>query len=274
MTDIYPAITQTGSEDLLPSTNDGLSLEGVSARRGSKMVLTNVGMHAPGGAITALIGPNGAGKSSIIAAILGLLPITNGRLRLHGADVHAMDRLQRAQAFGYVPQRTRLFAPMPVSQVVAMGRYAFGGSWFGPNHHRAAVRDALEMVDAGHLAARPFTELSAGESQRVLVARALVGGARTLLLDEPTSSLDIGHALVLLKLLKRLAHSGHTILIALHHFDQVEHVADHTILLHHGILLCAGTAKEVLSHTHITTAFGVVRHDHHGSTFRLAEDSA
>ena len=227
-------------------------------------------MQAPGGAITALIGPNGAGKSSIISTILGLLPISTGRLRLHGVDVLTMGRLQRAQTFGYVPQRTRLFAPMPVSHVVAMGRYAHGGSWFGPNNQHAAVRDALAMVDAEHLAQRPFNELSAGESQRVLVARALVGGARTLLLDEPTSSLDIGHSLILLKLLKRLAHSGHTILIALHHFDQVEYVADHTILLHNGIVLGNGTAKDVLNSTHITTAFGVMRH---GSTFRLTEEA-
>ncbi len=270
MTDPHSLTTNHSTDALTPSSNDGLCLEGISARRNNKLVLSNVSMQAPGGAITALIGPNGAGKSSIISTILGLLPISTGRLRLHGVDVLTMGRLQRAQTFGYVPQRTRLFAPMPVSHVVAMGRYAHGGSWFGPNNQHAAVRDALAMVDAEHLAQRPFNELSAGESQRVLVARALVGGARTLLLDEPTSSLDIGHSLILLKLLKRLAHSGHTILIALHHFDQVEYVADHTILLHNGIVLGNGTAKDVLNSTHITTAFGVMRH---GSTFRLTEEA-
>jgi iron complex transport system ATP-binding protein len=268
------SIINNASDGFIPSVNDGLSIIGLSARRGNKNVLTNVSLHAPGGSITALIGPNGAGKSSVIAAVLGLLPISSGTMHLHGVDVLSMSRLPRAKSFGYVPQRSQLLAPMPVNHVVAMGRYAHGAAWFGPNRHGAVVRDALDSVDAGHLAQRPFNQLSAGEAQRVLMARAIAGDARTLLLDEPTSSLDIGHALELLKLLKRLAHSGYTIIIALHQFDHVERIANRTILLHQGIVLCDGTSQQVLTSSHITTAFGVVRHEQQGSVFRLSEDPA
>ncbi len=263
---------QTDSDMVPASSNDGLSLQDVSVLRGKKTVLSHIALHAASGEITALIGPNGAGKSSVINAVLGLLPVSSGLIRLHGVDVLKMDRMQRARSFGYVPQRTQLIAPLPVMQVVAMGRYANGGSWFGPVTQNASIKDALELVDAGHLAKRVFNELSAGEAQRVLVARALTGGARTLLLDEPTASLDMGHALELLKLLQRLARNGHTIIIALHQLDDVQRIADHAILLHNGIILCDGSPASVLGSSHLTTAFGVVRSPDGGISFRIAGD--
>lgn len=264
--------TSTNSDMVPPSRNDGLFLHDVSVQRGKQTVLSHVTFQATSGEITALIGPNGAGKSTIIAAVLGLIPVATGSIRLHGVDVLTMERMQRARSFGYVPQRTQLMAPMPVMQVVGMGRYANGGSWFGPVTQNSAIKDALDQVDAGHLAKRLFNELSAGEAQRVLVARALTGGARTLLLDEPTSSLDMGHALELLKLLQRLARKGHTIIIALHQLDEVQRIADHAVLLHNGIILSDGAPSGVLASSHLTTAFGVVRSDAGGISFRLAGD--
>jgi iron complex transport system ATP-binding protein len=248
-----------------------LALHDLHVKRGNTLVLSHVSLLAPSGAITALIGPNGAGKSSIIAAILGLLPVESGSIRLHGVDVLRLERMQRARSFGYVPQRTQLMAPMPVTQVVGMGLYAHGHHWFGPVTHSAAIKDALQQVDAEHLSKRLFNELSAGEAQRILVARALAGGARTLLLDEPTSSLDIGHALELLALLQRLAHTGHTIVIALHQLDDVQRVADHAVLMHNGIVLNHGQPSAVLGSSHIATAFGVVREENTGIAFRLTE---
>jgi len=262
----------TDTNDMVPaSNNDGLSLHDVSVLRSKQVVLSHVHVQAPSGSVTALIGPNGAGKSTIIGAVLGLLPVSSGSIRLHGVDVLKMGRRARAHSFGYVPQRTQLTAPMPVMQVVGMGRYANSGSWFGPVTQNTAIKDALEQVDAGHLSKRLFNELSAGEAQRVLVARALTGGARTLLLDEPTASLDIGHSLELLLLLQRLARSGHTVIIALHQLDDVQRIADHAILLHKGIVLCDGPPANVLESSHLTTAFGVTREPDGGISFRLAE---
>jgi iron complex transport system ATP-binding protein len=164
-----------------------------------------------------------------------------------------------------------MVAPLLVREVVALGRYALGaglGALTGAT--RAAIDDALAAVDAGALAGRRFDELSAGEAQRVLVARALAGGARTLLLDEPTAALDIGHALGLLALLRTLAAAGRTVLVALHQLDEVRRVADRAVLLHHGRGACAGTPAQVLASPQLTTAFGVEADPAGAPAFRLA----
>jgi iron complex transport system ATP-binding protein len=249
---------------------DAVTISGLTVRLRERLVLDGVSLGAPSGSVTALIGPNGAGKSTLIAAVLGLVAVERGTVRLGDADPLAMDRRQRARLIGYVPQRSRLNAPLAVSEVVALGRYALGGGLTGLGAGRAAVHQALTQVDAAHLSTRRFSELSAGEGQRVLVARALAGGARTLLLDEPTAALDIGHALALLELLRRLAAEGRTVLVALHQLEEVRRVADHAVLLHHGRVLASGDPMAVLGAGALAEAFGVEADPAGALGFRLA----
>jgi iron complex transport system ATP-binding protein len=254
------------------SPNDGVNVHDVVVQRGTQTVLKNISFTAPSAGITALIGPNGAGKSTLLSALLGIIPLKSGIISAHGVPCHTLSRTQRACTFGYVPQRTKLQAPMAVADVVAMGRYAHGGTWFGAHNASDIIDHALSQVQALHLRQRPFNELSAGEAQRVLVARALVGGARILLLDEPTSSLDIGHALMLYETLQQLAHSGQTIIIALHHLDDVRRIADQVVLLHDGVQLMADAPMTVLNSPHLTTAFGVEHAQNDAWSFRLRQD--
>jgi ABC-type cobalamin/Fe3+-siderophores transport system ATPase subunit len=160
---------------------------------------------------------------------------------------------------------------LPVREVVALGRYAIGSGLGGVlGATRRAVDEALTAVDATPLADRRFNELSAGEAQRVLVARALAGGAHTLLLDEPTAALDIGHALSLLALLRRLAANGCTVLVALHQLDEVRRVADHAVLLHHGRVAISGHPEAVMTSPQLTAAFGVETDPAGALAFRLS----
>ena len=209
------------------------------------------------GEVVALVGPNGAGKSTALRAMLGLLPY-RGRVTIDGLDVQSLDARQRAKRLGYVPQRSQLAAAMDVRNVVALGRFAHQGllARLSPSDC-AAVDDALAQTDAGHLAARQFTQLSVGEQQRVLLARALCSGARVILLDEPTAALDIGHALALLALLRALAARGHAVLVVLHDLDQVARVADRVLVLHQGRSVASGTVAEVLTAAHLGPVFGV-----------------
>ena len=248
-----------------------LVISGLTIRHGTRAVLEDVSLTAAMGHVTALIGPNGAGKSTLINAALGLLPCDHGSVHLLGQDLLRLDRRARARLIGYVPQRSRLSAPLPVHEVVALGRYALGGGLAGAfGATRRAVDEALAAVEATALAERRFNELSAGEAQRVLVARALAGGAHTLLLDEPTAALDIGHALSLLALLRRLAANGCTILVALHQLDEVRRVADHAVLLHQGRVATAGAPDVVMSSPQLTTAFGVEADPAGAIAFRLS----
>lgn len=253
------------------TTAPALVISGLTIRHGTRAILEDVSLTAAMGHVTALIGPNGAGKSTLINAALGLVPCDHGSVHLLGQDLLRLDRRARARLIGYVPQRSRLSAPLPVHEVVALGRYALGGGLAGAfGATRRAVDEALAAVEATALAERRFNELSAGEAQRVLVARALAGGAHTLLLDEPTAALDIGHALSLLALLRRLAANGCTILVALHQLDEVRRVADHAVLLHQGRVATAGAPDVVMSSPQLTTAFGVEADPAGAIAFRLS----
>ena len=234
-----------------------LSVSSLIVRRGSRVVVDGLSVTVAAGEIVALIGPNGAGKSTALKAILGLLEF-NGEVAVGGRAVPAMEPRERARSLGYVPQRSGLLAAMDARNVVAQGRFAHRGMLARlSDADSAAIDAALAAVDAAHLADRPFPQLSLGEQQRVLLARALASGARVILLDEPTAALDVGHALDLLALLRRLAQVGHALLVVLHDLDQVARLADRVVLLDGGKVVATGSAAEVVSAAHLAPVFGV-----------------
>ena len=234
-----------------------LAITDLTVRRDARPVVAGLTLDVAPGEVVALLGPNGAGKSTVLRAVLGLLP-HGGTVRVDGLDVRTLDPRQRARRIGYVPQRSQLAAAMDVRNVVALGRFAHQGlvARLTPAD-RAAVDAALERTDALALADRPFTRLSVGEQQRVLLARALASGARVVLLDEPTAALDVGHALALLALIRDLARGGHALLVVLHDLDQVARVADRAVLLDRGVAVAGGPVAEVLAAEHLAAVFGV-----------------
>ncbi|MCS6971108.1 MAG: ABC transporter ATP-binding protein [Planctomycetota bacterium] len=234
-----------------------LELRGLSVRRGARLVLADIALSAARGQVTAIIGPNGAGKSSLLKAVLGLLPSESGGIAWEGRAL-PRDPQQRARLLAYVPQRSQLSAALPVRAVVAAARYAHHGWWGGQGAGDAAlIAEALAAVDASELAARPFTALSAGEQQRVLIARALASEAPCILMDEPSASLDVSHALALFALIRRLAAAGRAIVIVLHHLDDARRIADRVVVLERGALALAGTPAEVFASPRFAEVFGV-----------------
>jgi iron complex transport system ATP-binding protein len=206
--------------------------------------------------------------------MLGLLPVVSGTVNLDGVDVLRLERRVRARAIAYVPQRSQLTTGMSVLNLVATGRYAHQGVLARLSaDDRHAIDQALLQVDACGLAERRFDELSGGESQRVLLARALATGSRTILLDEPTAGLDIGHALAVERLLRQLAGQGCTLLVVLHHLDEVRRVADQAVLMHLGRVLAQGALAAVLSPGPLHDAFGIEPDPGVPGSFRLPAPS-
>ncbi|MEM9380288.1 MAG: ABC transporter ATP-binding protein [Planctomycetota bacterium] len=250
----------------------GLVCRGVVAgyrHRGD--VLHGVDAEAPHGAITALIGPNGSGKSTLLKAIVGIVR-ARGSVAIDGDEVGAMPAAERAQRVAYVPQHSLLSAPLPVHVVVAQGRFAHRHSLARMrDEDHAAVRSAMEDADVEDLACRPFTELSGGEAQRVLIARALATGASVVLLDEPTSSQDVRHALELHAVLGRLRERGAAIVACLHDLSEVRALADRAVLLDGGRVHAAGTAAEIVSNEHVRGVYGVELVDGVGLGYRMAD---
>jgi iron complex transport system ATP-binding protein len=210
---------------------------------------------APGGWLS-LIGPNGAGKSTLIRAVAGLVPY-QGAVLLDGADVRALRPRDRARLMAYVPQEPVLPPDMTVEQYVLLGRTPHLGYLSTPGRHdRAAAAAALDRLDAARFAARRLARLSGGERQRVVLARALATEARVMLLDEPTSMLDVGHQQQVLELIDGLRKDGGlTVLSTLHDLTAAGQYADELVLLHEGRVAAAGPASAVLTASLIETVY-------------------
>lgn len=252
--------------------SEGLVARGLRARyRGGPEVLRGVDLSAARGEITALMGPNGSGKSTLLRALLGLLP-SEGEVTLDGASLHGLAPADRARRIAYVPQRTQLMSNMTVRKVVELGQFARRGPFAAPTAaDAAAIQDALEASETDELAERPFLELSGGEQQRVLLARALATGATTLLLDEPTSSQDVGHALDLHGVLRRLADQGQAVVVVLHDLAEIRTHTDRAVLLDRGRVHCSGPVSEVITREPLAAVYGVEPIEGAGLGYRRLE---
>ena len=234
-----------------------LRARGLSVSLGGRQVLRNVDLDASPGEVLALLGPNGAGKSTLLKALAGLLP-HQGTVMLGDAESDSLSPRARARRVSYVPQRSLLRSALSVEEVVALGRYVHGGSFGGlSKHDREAIEHALETAHADVLRGRIFTQLSVGEQQRVLLARALASDAPILLLDEPTAALDVGEGMAVLELIRSLADLRHTILVVLHDLADARSTTDSALLLQKGVVVERGETAKVVAPDPIRAVYGV-----------------
>jgi iron complex transport system ATP-binding protein len=235
----------------------GLRAKGVKVTLGGRPVLHDVDLDAEPGEVLALLGPNGAGKSTLLKALAGLLPY-EGCVEIAGVEVASISPRMRAKRISYVPQRSLLRSALSVEEVVALGRYVHGGSFGGISQgDRDAIDHALETAHADSLRDRIFTQLSVGEQQRVLLARALASDAPILLLDEPTAALDVGEAMAVLRLIRTLAQRQHTLIVVLHDLADARSTTDRALLLKEGRVAKRGSTAEVVSPGPIRDVYGV-----------------
>lgn len=239
--------------------NAGLSVRGVSVQLGAERILDAVDLIAEPGKVTGLIGPNGAGKSTLLRAILGLAPLESGSVSFGGADLLAMSRRSRAQFAAFVEQSASTDARLTARETVLLGRIPFQTVWqVSPSaEDRDLAEAALAAVDMLAFADRLYHTLSGGEQQRVQIARALAQQPRLLLLDEPTSHLDVHAQLATLALLHQRAKAGGTILLALHDLNLAAGFCDALILMHEGRQVAAGPPEQVLTHALLRAVYGV-----------------
>ena len=234
-----------------------LRASGVSVELGGRRVLHDVTFDANPGEVLALLGPNGAGKSTLLKALAGLLPY-EGRIAIANTDVASLSPHKRAKRISYVPQRSLLRSALSVEEVVALGRYVHGSRFGGMSKNdKRAIDHALETAHADGLRDRIFTQLSVGEQQRVLLARALASDAPILLLDEPTASLDVGEGMAVLRLIRTLAARQHTLIVVLHDLADARSTTDRALLLKDGRIVEQGDTTEVVSAEPIRAVYGV-----------------
>lgn len=257
-----------------------LDIQSLSAAYGDRPVLKEVSFTVRRGEVVGLIGPNGAGKTTLLRAISGVLRLARGSVRVDGQDLSRLSANQRARLLAVVPQARNLPADFTVWQTVLLGRTPYLG-WLGQASgvDRERARWALERTHSLELAGRPVGELSGGEQQRVLLARALAQQTPLLLLDEPTAHLDLQHQSILLNLVQELAHEqGLAVFMALHDLNLTALYADRVALLVAGRLRALGTPAEVLTSENVAQAYGVpvhiVTHPDYGTPLILPDGQA
>ena len=222
-----------------------------------RAALTGVDLDVPSGAFHAVLGPNGSGKSTLMRALLGVQPLVSGRVVIGDRPLDAWSRRDLARHIAAVAQSEAMPFPMTVRQLVSMGRYAhLGALQQESSDDVAAVMDALERCDATGLADRAVQTLSGGELQRVRIARALAQQPHALVLDEPTASLDVGHEMGILELLRAAAACGITVLWITHHLDLAARFAERILLLRDGRVGAEGTPEEVMTAENLADVYG------------------
>jgi iron complex transport system ATP-binding protein len=197
-------------------------------------------LELPGGAFTAVCGKNGSGKSTLVRLLAGMMKPVRGSIEIDGREFTGMRAAERARLTGYLPQHHAPVFPFSVFEVVLTGRAAQVFSIPG-RHDRVKAGEALHAVGISHLHERPYTELSGGEQQLVMIARMLAQEARILLLDEPASHLDLPNSERLFTLLRGLVADGYTVIAVIHDLNAAFRAAGHAVFLKGGRLLYSGS---------------------------------
>jgi iron complex transport system ATP-binding protein len=236
-----------------------LAAHGLGLRYGDRTIVDGLDLELPGGAVTAIVGPNACGKSTLLRGLVRLLDPAAGTVTLDGADIHRMPARTLAKRMGLLPQQPVTPEAVTVEALVRLGRYPHQrmlSPWSKAD--QAAVEDALERTGTAELRDRQVDRLSGGQRQRVWIALALAQETDLLLLDEPTTFLDLRHQLDVLDLVADLhAEAGRTVVMVLHDLGQAARYADHLVVLKDGRLAAAGPPAEVLTAELVEAVFGV-----------------
>ena len=234
-----------------------VELKHVCAAFAEGEVLHDISLTFPNGKVTVLLGPNGSGKSTLLRTILGFVEQTQGEILIDGAPLEGLSPREKAQRIAYLPQ-SRPVPNITARRMVLHGRFPYLGY---PRRYRpednAAVDDAMKKADAADLAGRTLPQLSGGERQRVYLAMALAQSTEVILMDEPTTYLDVHHQLEVMALARRLAGEGKAVVLVLHDLCLALRCADLAAVLSAGRVKAFGTPEELYDSNVLNEVFGI-----------------
>lgn len=235
-----------------------IEVHGASFRFGDRTVFNGIDLEVQAGEVLTILGPNGCGKSTLLRCIGGALSLFKGTVRIGGDDLASLDPSARARKVGFLFQDHVPSFPFTVRDLASMGRTPHLG-FFGAPAPRDLVlaEEALERVGVRHLKDRPYTELSGGERQLVLLARTLVQQPEVILLDEPTSHLDLKNQVLCLKTIRSLSAAGVTLIMTTHDPNHAFLFSGRVVLMQPGGSILVGPAAEIISDTTLSATYGI-----------------
>ncbi len=235
-----------------------LDIKNVSCGYGKKNIIENISFKIECGEILCLLGPNGVGKTTFFKSILGFLPIQKGQVLLDNKDIKRISRRELAKKIAYVPQAHQSGFSFSVFDVVIMGRNPYSNYFKGPGKKDKEIAyDSLKQLGILHLAHKLYTEISGGERQMVLIARAITQKTKLLIMDEPTSNLDFGNQVKVLNQIKKLSKKDMAIIMTTHSPDHVFLCANKVIVFNKGKFTKIGKPKEVITEGMLRDVYGV-----------------
>ena len=226
-----------------------IRFDAISVRypRATTPAVDGVSFDVPRSAVTALAGPNGSGKSSIVAALLRRRELSGGSISIDGQPLARVERADFARQVSVITQREEPAFALPVREYIGLGRYPHRGLWRSAaivDVH--AIDEAVELAEVGELVDRTTDQLSGGEWQRVRLARALAQGGDAIVLDEPSTFLDMSHEMAAFELLAKLARAGRAVLLVTHQLNLAARFANTMVILHRGKVAAHGSAESVM----------------------------
>ena len=235
-----------------------IKIENLNFSYGSHHVLHDLFLEIPDATLVNVLGPNGVGKSTLFKCVLGLNKGYSGRILVNGKDLSKLSIRERAAEIAYIPQSHAPVYDYSVLDVVIMSTGHELGIVGSPRKkHVERAYSALERVGISHLAGRTYTQISGGEQQLVLIARAIAQDAHTIIMDEPTSALDYGNTVRVLSCVRQLAREGMSIVQSTHQPDQAFLYSDKTLVLEGGRLKAFGNPKDVITKDLVSDIYGV-----------------
>jgi ABC-type cobalamin/Fe3+-siderophores transport system ATPase subunit len=250
-----------------------LEIRNIDLHYRKRQVLHQISFHLEPGEFCALLGPNGSGKSTLTKALLGLAPVSGGSVWFEGVDLLALSRVERAKRIAYVPQSSPVPFDLRVYDAVLLGRSPYAGVRYAPADHQATLR-SLDKLGLLELSDRYVNELSGGQLQRVLIARAFAQETRILLLDEPTSALDLRYQVETMRLVREFTREGGIALMAVHDLNHAARYCNRSVMISEGRLVADGAPAEAFTSQTLSRVFDFpidVSHDRGLVTVRPAE---
>jgi iron complex transport system ATP-binding protein len=245
-------------EDVEAHMTSRLSASGLQVGYDKRLVIDGLSVKIPDNSFTVIVGPNACGKSTLLRALSRTLPAAGGTISLDGRDIATLPTKEVARRLGLLPQTTVTPEGITVLDLVSRGRFPhqrFLRQWTADDQR--AVDAALAATQISDLALRPLDELSGGQRQRAWLAMVLAQQTRLLMLDEPTTFLDIAHQLDVLDLCCDLQELGYTLVAVLHDLNQAARYASHLICMSNGAIVAAGTPQQVVTAERIQQVFGI-----------------